>query len=245
MIAPHCLEDHRARQRLPAVAHQEFEQLILGWLEAEIEIAVERIVRDAVERHALHAQLRRLHRLRLPAQQHLDTRGERLGQIIVAARTQPAHALVHVGQGADHQYRRVDALRAQGADHVESVDIGQHAVERDHVVVAAQREFQALAAVIGAIDLERVRGQFGDDFVGRAVVVLDDEDSALHGGGGGSHCVVPKGTVRAASNPAFAHPNRACRSDRIGARPYSEPRSRGDHNRKLPILRTFNRCARY
>jgi len=44
-------------------------------------------------------------------QQHFDTgghfiRGERLGQVIVAAGTQATHALVDIGEGADHQDRR-------------------------------------------------------------------------------------------------------------------------------------------
>ena len=116
-----------------------------------------------------------------PAQQHFDARShlvgrEWLGQIVVAARAQAAHARIDVGQRADHQHRRIHAGAAQFGDQGQPVELGQHAVEGDRVVGPGQSALEAFAAIADAVDLIAVVRQLGDDFTRGQRVVFDREN---------------------------------------------------------------------
>jgi hypothetical protein len=61
--------------------------------------------------------------------------GKGLGEVIVAARFQPLDAVGQRAQRAQHQHRRARfTLRAHRAQHVESADVWQHAIEHDRII---------------------------------------------------------------------------------------------------------------
>ena len=66
--------------------------------------------------------------------------GERLGEVVVGARVQARDPVVHGAQGGEQQDGRRDALRLEQAHHGHAVDVGQAAVEDDHVVRAGLGE---------------------------------------------------------------------------------------------------------
>ena len=72
------------------------------------------------------------------AQPRLDAREqlhhlERLGQIVVGAELQADHLVDHLAARGQHDHRRLDALLAQVAQHVEAVLPGQHHVEQQQI----------------------------------------------------------------------------------------------------------------
>src|ERR1700754_3631396 len=74
METPDMLEDHRARQYLAGMAHEEFKQAILGGLQRQLLAAAVRRMGNKVQFQVSHAQ--HAARLRLaPAQQHFPPRG--------------------------------------------------------------------------------------------------------------------------------------------------------------------------
>ena len=119
------------------------------------------------------------------ARQRLDAGeqfGERigLGEIIVAAGAQALHPVVDLAERGQDQHRRLVALGAQFADHRQTVALGQHAIDDQHVVVAVAGQRQALLAV------RRLVGDVADlaeglgEVVGSVAVVFYDEQA--HGG---------------------------------------------------------------
>ena len=69
----------------------------------------------------------------------------------------------------------VDALGAQRADDRKAVTLGQHAVDDQHVVVAVEREREALLAVGRLVrDMADLAKRL-DQIVGRVAVVFDDQ----------------------------------------------------------------------
>ncbi|MNL17779.1 hypothetical protein D3C87_1388940 [compost metagenome] len=123
----------------------------------------------------------------LPAQQDFDPGGhfiggEGFGQVVVAASAQATHSLIDVGQGADHQDRRGHAHGPQGGDNRQAIELGQHAVEGDQVIVAADRALQPFAAIVDPVDVEAVATQFGDNLPGGHGVVFDGQDAGHKAG---------------------------------------------------------------
>ncbi len=108
-------------------------------------------MRDEVQQQPAVAQLRVLFRLRLTPQ-HLtraaiSSAGKRFfGQVIVAAGTQPTHALAHTLSAPITSTGVVHPAAAQGSDDIQAVVVRQHAVERYDVVTLAHRELQLLPA---------------------------------------------------------------------------------------------------
>ncbi|MNP25055.1 hypothetical protein D3C76_1178480 [compost metagenome] len=173
---------------MPGVAHQEFQQFVFGGQQGEQLAVTAGLVADQVQLQVCHPQRGGLggHGV-LPAQQDFDPGGhfiggEGFGQVIVTAGTQAAHALVDVGEGADHQDRRGHAHGAQRGDDRQAVEFGQHAVEGDQVIVAADRTLQALSAIVDPIDVEPVAAQFGDNFPCGHGVVFDGQDAGHKAG---------------------------------------------------------------
>ncbi|KAG1545100.1 hypothetical protein G6F50_013789 [Rhizopus delemar] len=186
VVAPHFLEQHHPGQHLPGVAHQVLQQLELGRQQAQAAPATVGGARQQVQlqvadpQHGLVAG-----RLLAATQQHFHPRGhlvggERLGQVVVATGAQAAHALVHVGQRAEHQHRRGNADPPQRGADGQAVQARQQAVQRDHVIVAAGRAHQAFTTIGHPVHVQAMAAQLGHDFLGSDGVILDGQ-YARHG----------------------------------------------------------------
>jgi hypothetical protein len=91
-----------------------------------------------------------------PPRQHLDPgeelgEGIRLRQVIVASRAQPFDPVINLSERREDQGRRLHLLLPQGADQGQAVELGEHAINHEHVVSAFPRHGVAVEAVIGAI----------------------------------------------------------------------------------------------
>jgi hypothetical protein len=182
VVAPDLLEDHRAREHVARVAHEGFEQAEFDRQQFEFDLAATRDARDEVETQVTDFERRLARDVGTATQQRIDARGhflgcERLGEVVVAARAQAAHARVDVAERGNHQHRRAHARAAQFGDEFEPVHAGQHAVERDRVVAAGERTFEARASVADAFDLVAGRAQFQRDLARGDGVVFDGEDA--------------------------------------------------------------------
>ena len=138
---------------------------------------------DQVQFQVSHAQrgFELLDRAFAP-QQHFYARrhfigGEGFGEVVITAGTQAAYALVHVGEGADHQDRRGYADGAQGGNDGQAIEFREHAVEGDQVVVATHGTDQAFAAVVYPIYVQSMATQLGDDLACCYGVILDGQNT--------------------------------------------------------------------
>ena len=77
---------------------------------------------------------------------------ERLGQVVVGAGAQSPDLVLGVGQARQDQDRGLHAAVAKPAQNLESIDVGQHDVENDNVVIIEFADFQPILAEIGRID---------------------------------------------------------------------------------------------
>jgi hypothetical protein len=115
---------------------------------------------------------------RLDACQQFDER-KRLDQIVIAAGTQATHPIVDFSERTDDQDGGSDAFVAQLAHDRDPIDVGKHAVERDHGIVAGNAAAQRLAAAGGQIHLVPARRERLDKLIGGFRVVLNDQDTAM------------------------------------------------------------------
>jgi len=116
-----------------------------------------------------------------PAQQGLEPSEELrevegFDQVVVAARLEPAHAIVHAAPGAQEDDGRAPPPAPQLLDEAQPVAPRQHHVDDGGVEVVLQRQAQALLAVAGPLDgvagfLKAAAHELGDH-----VVVLDQQD---------------------------------------------------------------------
>ncbi len=116
------------------------------------------------------------------ARQHLDAReqlGERigLGQIIVAAGAQSLDPVIDLAERRQNERRRLDALAAQGADHREPVELRQHAIDDQDVVLAVHRQREPLLAVGGEVGNVPDLAEGLDQIVGGIAIVFDDQQT--------------------------------------------------------------------
>ena len=109
--------------------------------------------------------------------------GERegLGQVVVGAEVEPLDARADVGRRGEHQ----DPRRALGAHELAAdlvaVDVGQVAVQHDHVVVDDGRALERLIAVERDVDGESVAAKAARERLGEPGLVFGDEDAHGHG----------------------------------------------------------------
>ena len=101
--------------------------------------------------------------------------GVRLGQIVVAAAAQALDPLVDVAHRADEQHRRLLAGGAQRLDHAEPIQLGQHAIDDQHVVFRARRQQQAFLAAVHHLHVVAALLQALGHVAGGIAVVLDDQ----------------------------------------------------------------------
>ena len=180
MIVPDIFQQHGARHHLAGMLHQIFEQAKLARLQGQIFLAARDAVRQPVELEVADAVDGLLGRAAVAARQHLDAGqqfGEGIGlrQIVVAAGAQALDAVVDLAERGEDQRRRAVALLAQRADHGQPVALGQHAVDHQHVVVAAVGEREAFLAVAGEIGDVADFAKRLHEIVGGLAVVFDDQ----------------------------------------------------------------------
>ena len=110
---------------------------------------------------------------RHPGHQLLDE--ERLDDVVVAARLQPAHAVVAAVARGEEDDRLVEAVLAQPLQHVEAVELGHHHVEHDQVGVPVVDGLEGLAAVVGGQGAVPLEPQGRRDEVVDVGVVVDHQ----------------------------------------------------------------------
>ena len=113
-------------------------------------------------------------------QGHLDPcsdllEGEGLDDVVVTAGGEAAHLVLRRLAGREEQDRSVIAGRAQSAEHLDAVDVGETDVEDDHVRREAIRLGEGIAprcsdAHVESLEPERRRHQERD-----VLLVVDDE----------------------------------------------------------------------
>ena len=103
--------------------------------------------------------------------------GKWLREIVVAPSPQAPNAIVDLGQRAKYQDRRLVPCLAQDFDDAEAIGAaGQHAVEDHHVVLAAGREKETIATIIGMVDNVTFLEQPLADELGHSLIVFDEEN---------------------------------------------------------------------
>src|ERR1700722_2763267 len=149
---PNALEQHRARHHLPCAPHQKLKER--KFLRGELDLAARaaRAPPEQIELQIPDLQHRRRLRACLSAQERLDAREqlderERLRQIVIAAGTQAAHAIIHITERREHEDRCLTALLTQDLHYRQSVHVRQHAIRDDGVILALGGAKQAIAAV--------------------------------------------------------------------------------------------------
>ena len=182
MIVPDPLQQHRAGHDLSGMAHQIFQQAELAGLEVDplpgpLHLAGQQVHLEIADREL------RLHRGRAaPAQQGLDPRqelgeGEGLGEIVVGAGAKPAHPVVDLAQRAQEQDGGDDLGDPQGLDHVQPVDLRQHAVDDDQVELPAGGMEKPVAPAGDTIHHITVLGQAFDHIGCGRLIVFDDQNA--------------------------------------------------------------------
>src|SRR3954447_229565 len=184
---PDMLEQHRTRDDAALVADEIFEQLEFPRQQRNLPAAAARAPRDQVDGEIADPQDRLLGNGVAAPAECLQPRqqfgeGERLDEIIVAAGAQAAHAVVDLAKCGNDQERRGDAVVAQLAHHADAVDVGQHAVDGDHGIVARGAVAEGFAPRGGEIDVVARNRQLLDELACGFRIVLDDQNAAVTSG---------------------------------------------------------------
>ena len=98
---------------------------------------------------------------------------ERLGQEVVGAEAEALDLVVELGEAGEDQDRRAHARGAQAAQHLIAVDIGQHEVEDDDVVIVELADLEPVFAEIGGIADEALGPQHQLDALRGGGIVFD------------------------------------------------------------------------
>src|SRR5262249_3611330 len=100
-----------------------------------------------------------------------------LGEIVVTARPQPLDPIINLAERRKDERRRLDTLAAQRANDRQTVELGQHAIDDQHVILAVERVGESLLAVgrqVGDMpDLAECLRQI----VGGVAIVFDDQET--------------------------------------------------------------------
>ena len=184
MVVPDMLQKHRACHDLSGVLHEILEKPELARLEHDLRTGASDAVGEAIEFQVADAVEGRLGRRRRapPAGQNLDP-GEELGEgvgfgeIVVAPGPQALDPVVYLAERGQDQDRRLASLLAQGPDQGEAVELRQHAVDDEDVVVPALGHAVSVEPV-GRVIHHVARLAEGLDEVGRRLaIILDDQDA--------------------------------------------------------------------
>ena len=179
-VLPHVRQDHRLRHDLAGVPHQVLEERELPRPQIEHRAGPRDAPREQIEHEIVDGQRRRFRgaagaaHQRLHARQQLRER-ERLGEVIVAAGLQAAHAVVHRSPRAQDQHRRQDAAAPHLLDEREAVAAREHHVDDGDVVGLSGGGRQPRVPVDGVVDDESRLAQPADDEFRNRRIVFDQQ----------------------------------------------------------------------
>ena len=182
VVAPHVGQDRRLRDDPAGVAQQVFEQRELARAQLDRLRAALHLARQQVEREVAGRQPGRLGGAGRAADERLHARqqfreGERLGQVVVAARLQAADAIVDGPPGAEDQDRHPDAPGAERVDQGQPIHLGQHDVDDGRVVGLGQRLLEPGSPVRHPVDRKARLPESLVDEIRNGRVVLHQKDS--------------------------------------------------------------------
>ena len=188
--APDLLQELVAADRPPGVRRQVAQQidLALGQLLGRAVVAAQRAAGE-VDHAAGEDDLAHLERALGGAAQHGVHARDHLGEgegldHVVVGEAQAAHALGLGAAGGEHDRRQGRTPGAQGAEQVEPVAAGEHAVEEDEIEGSAESGGLALAVGRGRESLEALEGERVHEHAPDRRVVLHHQDPAPgHGWG--------------------------------------------------------------
>ena len=213
MVVPYMFEQHRPGDHPSGAAHQAFEKLELAPLQVDLAAGAGDPARQQIHFEIAHPQHGLLRRRRAAPEQRVDPRAqlgerERLHQIVVGAGPEPGDPVLDLSLGAQEQDRCFSPRAAHRPDDGDPVELGQHAVDHRHVVVAAERQHEPVAAVMGDIDGKPALGKPLGDETRRFGVVFDDQCAHRRTGS----AIAPPATGQAKAGTAFAAPapGRSC-----------------------------------
>ena len=144
--SPDRIEDLLARHHLARMAHEVAEQCELAGREvlalgAGRDADAQGVEDDVASHESLVAALGGTAGQGPDARQQLRER-EGLGEIVVGAGVEPGHAVVERAQGRQHQHRRLDAARPEQPQDLHAIEVREHAVEQDDLVLTVAGERQ-------------------------------------------------------------------------------------------------------
>src|SRR5262249_19117111 len=99
---------------------------------------------------------------------------EGLRQEVVGPEAEAFDAGVEVVEAGKDEDRRLDAGGAEGPENLVPVDVRQHEVENDNVVVIELADFEAVLAEVGRVTDEAFRSKHQLDALGRRRIILDE-----------------------------------------------------------------------
>src|SRR6266705_2296956 len=124
--------------------------------------------------HAAFVANQILQQLKLPREKKNG-----LAEIVIAPGAQATHTVIDFSERTDDQDGCGDAVVAQLTHDRDAIDVGKHAVNRDHGIVAGDAAAQRLVAAGGQIHLVTAGGERIHDLAGGFRVVLDDQNTAV------------------------------------------------------------------
>src|SRR5262249_4607841 len=107
---------------------------------------------------------------------------EWLDEVVIATGAQTTYPIVDLTERTDDQDRRDDPALSQALHHGDSVDIGQHAINRHHGIIGGMSVAQRLVAIGCQIHLIAVRRERLHPLPSCFRVVLNDENAASDSG---------------------------------------------------------------
>jgi hypothetical protein len=103
--------------------------------------------------------------------------GERLHQVVVGARVEAQHPILHRVSGGQDEHRELPALRAERPQDLDPAAAGQHEVEQHEIEPLAAGQEEALLAVRGDPDLVPLGREPVGEGPRHLPLVFHDEDT--------------------------------------------------------------------
>src|SRR5919107_1843529 len=184
MVIPDVLEKHRARNDLARMLHEVLQQPELPWLEDDLLGGARDAVRQPVQFEVCYTVDGRLRRSgRATARgENFNARqkfGEGIGlrDVVVTAGPETPHPVVDLPECRKDEHRGLDLLLAKGAHEGEAVELRQHAVDDEDIVLAARRHGIAVEAVGRVVGDMPCLAERLNEVGGGLAVVLDDQNT--------------------------------------------------------------------
>ena len=164
------------------VAEEVFQEGEFPRLELDLLAAAHHLAREEIHDQIAESQPGWFRGVGGPADQSLDARqqlgeGERLGQIIVPARLQSTHPVVHRGLGAEDDDRQRDLFLAQRLHQGQAVELGEHDVDDGRIVRDRPGHEQAFLAIRAVVYRKAALLETIDQEGGDLLVIFHHEDS--------------------------------------------------------------------